>query len=436
MPRSTTRVLVVSHAHPARSLGGAEIASYNLHKALDAKDGVTSSYLARAGHPARRHGATALMSLRQGEREFIYHSDDYDHFLLSNRNTEDIERDLVRLLLDLRPDVVHFHHVLGLGLEMLYAVKRTLPDAVLVVTFHEYLAICNNHGQMVKTGGTRLCDRATPADCNACFPAIPPSAFLRRERFVRSMLDVADHFVSPSKFLVDRFTKWGLDPDRFSVIENGLHLTDPAPPRQLPPGGRRARFGYFGQLTAFKGADVLLDAVARVPDSIWGDDAALMIFGGNLEFQPEAFREKIAALVNRATPRVRMCGAYQNAEMPSLLQSVDWMIMPSIWWENSPIVIQEAFFHGRPLICSNIGGMAEKIADGINGLHFRVGSPEDLADRMAQAMSTPDLWERLRDGRPAVLDADGCATAHLELYDRLITGKSSTGRGGRGIRTA
>ena len=111
MPRSTLRVLVVSHAHPARSLGGAEIASYNLHKALDAKDGVTSSYLARAGHPARRHGATALISLRQGEREFIYHSDDYDHFLLSNRNTEDIERDLVRLLLDLRPDVVHFHHV-------------------------------------------------------------------------------------------------------------------------------------------------------------------------------------------------------------------------------------------------------------------------------------------------------------------------------------
>ena len=180
-------------------------------------------------------------------------------------------------------------------------------------------------------------------------------------------------------------------PNRFSVIENGLNLAEPAPPRQLPPGGRRARFGYFGQLTAFKGADVLLDAVARVPDSVWGEDAALMIFGGNLEFQPEPFREKIAALVARAGPRVRMCGAYQNAEMPSLINSVDWMIMPSIWWENSPIVIQEAFFHGRPLICSNIGGMAEKITDGVNGLHFRVGSPEDLADRMAQAMSTPDL---------------------------------------------
>ena len=64
------------------------------------------------------------------------------------------------------------------------------------------------------------------------------------------------------------------------------------------------------------------------------------------------------------------------------MRSIDWTIIPSIWWENSPIVIQESFFHGRPMICSNIGGMAEKITDGVDGLHFRVGSSEDLVDRM------------------------------------------------------
>ena len=118
------------------------------------------------------------------------------------------------------------------------------------------------------------------------------------------------------------------------------------------------------------------------------------------------------------------------------MQSVDWMVMPSIWWENSPIVIQEAFFHGRPLICSNIGGMAEKITDGVNGLHFRVGSPEDLADRMTQAMSTPELWDRLRDGRPDLLDADGCAAAHSNSTTGSSQARAAPAARGREIRTA
>ena len=64
------------------------------------------------------------------------------------------------------------------------------------------------------------------------------------------------------------------------------------------------------------------------------------------------------------------------------MATVDWIVMPSIWWENSPVVIQEASCIGRPPIVSDIGGMAEKVRDGVDGLHFRAGSPEDLADRL------------------------------------------------------
>ena len=60
------------------------------------------------------------------------------------------------------------------------------------------------------------------------------------------------------------------------------------------------------------------------------------------------------------------------------MSSVDWVVVPSIWWENSPLVIQEAFMHGRPVICSDIGGMAEKVNDGVDGLHFRVERPPSL----------------------------------------------------------
>jgi glycosyltransferase involved in cell wall biosynthesis len=427
MTNPPLRVLVVSHGHPSLSLGGAEIASYNLHKGFDQIGGVKSHYLARVGLPVVRHGRTALLSLRQKEGEFLYHSDDYDHFLLSNSNTQEIERDFLRVVRELKPDVVHFHHFIGLGLECLHAVRNSLPDAIIVVTFHEFLPICHHHGQMVKTINSKLCHRASPADCNACFPDISPARFLRREKFVRGLLQVADHFISPSRFLLGRYIEWGIDPAKFSVIDNGVDFAGPAALRPIAsPNARRARFAYFGQITPFKGVDVLLDAVTRIPDSIWGHDAQLLIFGGNLELQPKSFQATVADLLERAGRRVRFYGAYQNSEMPRLMWSIDWTIVPSIWWENSPMVIQESLLHDRPIICSDIGGMAEKVTDGIDGLHFRVGSPEDLADRMAEALTDATLWERLSAGIKAPVGLRECARQHVDLYRDIAEARGTS----------
>jgi len=420
------RVLVVSHGHPAMSLGGAEIASHNLHKGLNTLPGVESIYLARTGHPVPRHGASALMSLRLGVDEVLFHANDYDPFYLSNGDTEAIRRDLLRFAGDLSPHIIHFHHVIGLGLEALYALREALPQALIVVTLHEYLSICHNHGQMVKRPSGQLCDGASPIACHGCFPEIPVSRFLKREQFVRGMLCLADAFVSPSMFLATRYVAWGIDPEKLSVIENGIVLREAAPARDLPARtARRNRFAYFGQMTPFKGIDLLIDAVSRVPEDIWGEDSCLMIFGGNLERQPTDFQERVKKLIDEAGRRVRFYGAYQNGDMPRLMRSVDWVVLPSIWWENSPVVIQEALHHRRPLICSDIGGMAEKVRDGKDGLHFRAGSAQDLADRLVEALSNPQAWDRLRSTmRPPTSHIDS-AREHDALYRRMIDERRS-----------
>ena len=415
------RVLVISHGHPALALGGAEIASHNLHQGLNSVPGVESVYLARVGQPFPRHGASALMSLGPTEDELLFHADDYKHFFLSNGDTEALQRDLVRFVRDARPHVVHFHHVLGLGMEALYAVRDALPRSAILVTFHEYLSICHHHGQMVKRPTGQLCKEASPIACHGCFPEIPVSHFLKRERFVRGMLELADAFVSPSVFLAERYAAWGIEADKLTVIENGIAMGEAVPPRELPPHNpRRSRFAYFGQLTPFKGVDVLIDAVSRVPEDIWGDDACLMIFGGNLERQPPDFQERLKTLIDDAGRRVRFYGAYQNADMPRLMRSVDWVVMPSTWWENSPLVIQEALHHRRPLMCSDIGGMAEKVHNGKDGLHFRAGSAQDLADRMAEVLSDPQAWDRLRTSMRQPTGHIDCARDHVELYRRLL----------------
>jgi glycosyltransferase involved in cell wall biosynthesis len=60
------------------------------------------------------------------------------------------------------------------------------------------------------------------------------------------------------------------------------------------------------------------------------------------------------------------------------------VVVPSIWWENSPVVIQEALAANVPLIASDIGGMAEKVRADIDGLHFLVGDYVDLAEKMSR----------------------------------------------------
>jgi glycosyltransferase involved in cell wall biosynthesis len=427
------RVLVISHGHPTFSIGGAEIASHNLFLGLNRLPEVEAFYLARAAAPIARHRQTPLMSLRQGERETFLWADDYDHTLLSNRATQDLSGAFRQYLLDVHPDVVHFHHVLGLGVEALFEVRRTLPEAKIVITFHEYLSICLHHGQMVKTQKNRLCSNASPADCANCFPAMPTARIFERELFLKRHLELADAFVSPSHFLIDRYVRWGLTADKFSMLENGIETGMIAPPRTLPTGGRRARFGFFGQITEFKGLQILLDAVGRVPDNAWGDDAALCIFGGNLENQPEAFRTGFATLMEKAGRRAKFYGSYRSEEMPALISQVDWVVVPSIWWENSPLVIQEAFLHGRPIIASDIGGMKEKIRNGVDGMHFRVSSAEDLADKLVEVLADPDVWEWLHANAPRPISHEQAAEQHLALYHRL--GAAAAVKPARGRRS-
>jgi glycosyltransferase involved in cell wall biosynthesis len=99
-----------------------------------------------------------------------------------------------------------------------------------------------------------------------------------------------------------------------------------------------------------------------------------------------------------------------------LIAAVDWVVVPSIWWENSPLVIQEAFAHRRPVICSNIGGMAEKDRWGRDGFHFQVNDPFELASLMVRLAADVDVWERFQKFIQRPLSVAEAAARHLELY--------------------
>ncbi|HYG88465.1 MAG TPA: glycosyltransferase family 4 protein [Azospirillum sp.] len=412
------RVLLIAHNHPSLHPGGTEIFAHELFGALKAA-GNEALFLACTNQVHRqRNPGTNLQTLGRSADEVVLWAGHFDRFHQSQIDLHGIVPDLTNLLRSFRPDIVHVHHTLLLGVEMLFLIKRVLPNARIVYTLHDYYPICANDGQMVTTQGRALCRSASPDACHRCFPDSPADAFLLREKHIKTLFGMVDRFLAPSHFLRDRYIAWGLAPERIEVVANGRPVVEAAPHRPLPASGRRDAFAYFGNLNPFKGATVALEAAAHLIRQ--GEEGFSLAVHGGAPFQTDEFKAQLDAGFRAAKGRAVQHGPYQREEIPALMASADWVLMPSVWWENAPLVIQEAFQHRRPVICSGIGGMAEAVRYGIDGLHVRPNDPADLARVMQRAMSEPGLWDGLVHNIPAVRTIAEAAAAHQAIYDGLF----------------
>jgi glycosyltransferase involved in cell wall biosynthesis len=382
--------VIFSHAHPSLSKGGAEVSAYALYLGLR-RQGRPVAFVAMA---AEADAARATLET-DGEYLLVFDPLQYDHqFHHAPPTVFEAARQLLHML---QPTHLVFHHFLFLGINTIgrLIAEHACPSAVVL---HEFLAICQHHGQMVTRPQQQLCLRASPSACAACFPEQSPDAFNVRRAVFLAVLRQADRLISPSRFLAQRFVEWGVDGARLSVIENGLagHQRAPRwdPARATGPLGamrppsshagrperRQTVFGYFGQINPFKGLDRILDALDQIRAEATTPRPPLLVrVHGNLV--PGMAPEFLARFHQAAGPggAVEYAGAYQNSDVLHLMGGCDYVLMGSKWWENSPVVIQEAYAARRPVIVPNLGGMAEKVTHGVSGWHFAHDDPRDLA---------------------------------------------------------
>ncbi len=408
------RLLMISHNHPALQPGGTEVVARTLFRQLRDQHGVEGLFLAAVSPPLRnRHPGSMLQAVNGHPDEMLVWLGHFDRFFLNQLDTHGLEA-LAPLIEQARPDVIHIHHPLLFGVETVDLLRRCAPNAKLVFTAHDYFALCTREGELL-TEDERLCPGPSLDRCRRCFPGRPGADFVLRDLALRDTLGTADAILVPGEFARTRFIAAGWPAERLEVMRNGI-LDSPAAPLRPSPDGRRDRFGFFGHINRIKGARLLLQASAQL--SAQGVAHRLHLHGGTA-YQPEAlvtgFRADLAA-----APAARHTGQYESDELPALMAQVDWVVMPSIWYENAPLVLLEAFHHGRPAICSGIGGMAETVRDGIDGLHAPVNDAQGLTDVMRSAVETEGLWDRLRAGIRPPHSVAAMAEAHLALYRRVL----------------
>lgn len=420
-------VLIASLFHPEIIRGGAQEVAYQLFRAASDDPDVRAVLLCSVDgnvHKGVVKSGANITGFDGRDNEFIFVGGEFDFFYQRAMNPLALER-FEEFLHEVQPDAVHFHHTLFFGIDLLTLTRRVLPNCRIMFTFHEFISICHANGQMLRVNGGSLCERATPYRCHECFPDVPADEFFMRERWLKANFEVVDTFVAPTEFLRQRYEEWGIPGEKLEVISNGQRDLSAGETKLAPadetPRGKRNKFAFFGQVLDNKGLHVLLDAAAQLVES-GTTDFEIHVHGGNAEFATTDYRQRIEGQLERLEElgfsNVTLHGRYERSDLPRHMTSVDWVVVPSTWWEIFGLVVSEAWMFGRPVIASDIGGLGERVEHGKNGLQFPVGDSRALADAMAECIEDEELWPKLSAGcEPPISDVDAWKKHKAFLLD-------------------
>ena len=417
------RVLQVVHQFLPRHTGGTEVYTSDLAFAL-ARRGHAVRVL--AGAPWREDAGTshqlegdATIAVDRVAAGRAYRALGPVAYFFDRFDNPEARVAARAVLAAMRPDVVHVQQLLYLsGAVIRECRRRGIP---VVVMLNDYWFLCHRV-RLLRRDGERCEGPAGGWNCAQCLnlPRLARSrlnpaaaaANVYRFRWLRARLLEADRILSPSRFVRDVFERNGFPAGRITVCDYGTAEPPPAMAARFAARQSHApvRFGFLGTLMREKGVGVLADAFGTLPPGA----AELHVFGVPVD---AAFEAEVRA---RAThPGIRWRGSLAHAERWQALAEVDVLVVPSTWYENSPLAIHEALRAGVPVIGSAIGGIPELVRDHVNGRLFPPGDAGALAACLRQAAEDPGCVERWRRAivppKPMAAHVDELEALYREL---------------------
>lgn len=414
--------------------------------------GALALRLSERGHEVRLFAtekdiARAHLSLERREWEgLVVHELVNNLFYADFRQTWDFppaEAAFERVLEEFRPDVVHVMHLLYLSVGCVEAARRRgIP---VFFTLHDFWLQCARFGQRIHADGA-ICHTIDFPRCGTCLaqfkfaqsplerrtarviagvkkasgldlgplaraagerlrgsgaPAAESAAaepgeaqrfaalaHAREDELRARLVPCVERFFAPSLFLRARFLEWGLPAERLETLAYGLELE--AFRGLVRTSGERLRIAFLGTLAPHKAPHLVLEAWARLPAELRAR-ATLTLHGPKHHFPAYvAELERRAAELGAELP-----GTLVRADVPRALASTDVLVVPSVWYENSPLTIHEARAARTAVLVSDLGGMSELVEPGRQGWRFRVGDAGDLAAHLERLLRAPELLARL-----------------------------------------
>jgi glycosyltransferase involved in cell wall biosynthesis len=449
------RVLHAIHDFLPRHRAGSEIYAFELARELGRRADVF--ILAAEYDPSVPHGTIRWRSYQGLVVIEIVNNWQFGRFD-ETYQSERINAQLRHVLDATCPDVLHVHNLLNLSFDLPRIAKQR--GIATVATLHDYTLVCPSGGQRVHVAESHVCDSIDADRCARCFAQSPLARQMRAAKmtrgvtgsligragraafriapvratsvlktvnrtdinagdvrrrlgYARQVFESVDLFVAPSRSMAEEFVKLGLSRDRIQVSDYGFvgarSVTSRAARCGADPGDP-LRIGFVGTLVWHKGMHVLIEAAKRLRGPY-----EIQVHG-----DPAVFPDYVAALRNAAADLpVVFAEGFDRDRVDDVYEGLDVLVVPSLWPENSPLVIHEAFMHQVPVVAARVGGVPELVDHEINGLLYEPFDPSSLAASLQRLIDDRDLLAKLSARVSSVKSIEQDAREWEERYLRL-----------------
>jgi len=196
----------------------------------------------------------------------------------------------------------------------------------------------------------------------------------------------------PTRLMQDLFIRNGLSADLIELIHYGID-TEPLQIGQNKTASDELRFAFIGTLSEHKGPDLLVRAFLKLPQQV---KANLTLYGDPNQF-PDYYRflRQVADDGSALSKKINFAGTFPNDNIGNIFSNIDVLIVPSRWYENTPLVIQSALASKTPVIATNLGGMSELIKHEFNGLLFEKNNVQSLSSQLFILTKNRSLFAQL-----------------------------------------
>jgi glycosyltransferase involved in cell wall biosynthesis len=367
-----------------------------------------------------------------------------------------LERWFGTFLARVQPDI--FHSLSS------YLVTASLLDAArsagipTIASLHDYWYVCPRT-ILQRSNGERCNAQVTATDCARCVMGerrryrfmqrvedaivkwtrphstskqrlVDPklTAIIRdRQTHLDATLRSVDRIITPALLSRELLLARGFSPEHVQHVRHGIHQPSSDVERGAPPDGR-LRLIYLGQLAPHKGVHILIDAFKRVARGPRGP--VLTIYGDGSK-APAYVRglERLAT----GEADIHFGGMYRNTQVWDVLREADVLVVPSLWFEISPLVILEAFAARVPVIASDLRNMNTQITSGVDGLLFTAGDSAALATHVQRLVDDPQLVTLLKHGISKVRDLDTELAEIEAIYGQAISDRNELARASAGV---